>query len=554
MTQGKRTPIESSMIARAVAGVRYALTGVSPEGWYSPGQPLLPQAQDEAKGRAFDFPTGVNTRMTPRGDEAISFGQLRTLADSYDLLRLVIETRKDQMSRLKFTVQNIDEDIEPDERCKQVQEFLRFPDQEHDWDTWIRMVIEDLLVLDAVAIYPRMNLGGTLYALEPVDGSTIKRVINIDGRTPMAPEPAYQQIIKGLPAVDYSRDELVYKPRNKRTNKVYGYSPVEQIVMTVNIAMRRQLYQLQYYTEGSVPDLIMQVPAEWNPDQIKQFSQWWQGLLAGNTANRSRAMFVPSGVMPVDTKEKALHDQFDDWLARVVCYAFGISPGGFVKDQNKATAGVAKDIASEEGLQPVMQWTKSLIDYIIVKHFGFTDLCFTWSAEQDHDPLQQAQINQIYLAAKVVTPDEVRADLGKDPLTPDQIELLTPPPPPALAGAPGAFGKPGAPTPPNTPNGAQEANNVPTAAEKVEHHHHINVSAPVINMPEIKLPDYHAPDIKVEGATINVTTPDVLVDIGSTTIQAQFDAPIPADVRKITKTITATRGTDGTLIGKVIEE
>jgi hypothetical protein len=46
----------------------------------------------------------------------------------------------------------------------------------------------------------------------------------------------------------------------------------------------------------------------------------------------------------------------------------------------------------------------------------------------------------------------------------------------------------------------------------------------------------------------------VLVDIGSTTINAQFDPPAPAEHRKITKTIVAERGKDGQLIGKVIEE
>ena len=437
MSQPNKKPIDAGLIARAIAGVRYAVTGVSPESWYSPGQPLQPQAQEEAKGRQFDFATGYNTRMTPRGEEAISFGQLRALADGYDLLRLVIETRKDQMSRLKFTIMPIDEDGERDDRCQMVQEFLRFPDKEHDWEAWLRMVLEDLLVLDAPAIYPRPNLGGGLYALEPIDGATVKRVISSDGRTPVAPDVAYQQVIKGLPAVDYSRDEMIYKPRNVRTNKVYGYGPVEQVIMTINIAIRRQLYQLQYYSEGSVPDLIMQVPETWNPDQIKQFSQWWQSLLAGNTAARSRAMFVPSGVKPVDTKEKALKDEFDDWLARVICYAFGIAPGAFVKDQNRATANTAKETASEEGLQPIMQWTKSLIDYIIVRHFGFTDICLKWDSEKDHDPLQQSSIDKIYLEAKVVTPDEVRATLGRDPMTPEQLESIKPPPPPPALGQPG---------------------------------------------------------------------------------------------------------------------
>jgi hypothetical protein len=39
-----------------------------------------------------------------------------------------------------------------------------------------------------------------------------------------------------------------------RAHRVYGYSPVQQVLMTVNIALRRQLWQLDYFTEGSIPD------------------------------------------------------------------------------------------------------------------------------------------------------------------------------------------------------------------------------------------------------------------------------------------------------------
>ena len=125
------------------------------------------------------------------------------------------------------------------------------------------MLIEDLLVLDAPCIYPRKTIGGELYALEPVDGSTIKRLLDDTGRTPLPPEPAYQQILHGVPANNYMRQELIYRPRNLRTNKVYGYSPVEQVITSVNIAMRRQLHQLDYYQSGSVPDALIGVPDTW---------------------------------------------------------------------------------------------------------------------------------------------------------------------------------------------------------------------------------------------------------------------------------------------------
>ena len=67
-------------------------------------------------------------------------------------------------------------------------------------------------------------------------------------------------MLKGLPATSYTKDELYYLPRNPRTDRVYGCSPVEQIIMSVNIALRRQMHQLQYYTEGSVPDSLIGVP------------------------------------------------------------------------------------------------------------------------------------------------------------------------------------------------------------------------------------------------------------------------------------------------------
>ena len=141
------------------------------------------------------------------------------------------------------------------------------------------------------------------------------------------PYPAYQQILKGLPAVDYKADELYYLPRNVRSHRVYGYSPVEQVVMTVNIALRRQMHQLQYYTEGNVPEALIGVPETWTPDQIGQFQAYWDALLEGDSAQRRHARFVPATISKsfVQTKEAGLKDDYDEWLA-LTCLVFFIQP------------------------------------------------------------------------------------------------------------------------------------------------------------------------------------------------------------------------------------
>lgn len=461
MAEPKKTPIEQGMLDRVVTGVKYVLGGVKPDNWMSPGQPIAPQAQAEAQGRQFDFPVGYNTVYTPRNTEAVSFNQMRTLADSYDLLRLVIETRKDQMAKLKWDVGSVDEKKKPDPaKVQQIKDFFRFPDGENDYDTWLRALLEDLLVLDAPTIYPRMNLGDELHALELIDGSTIKRVLDITGRTPEAPDPAYQQIIKGIPAVNYSRDELIYKPRNVRTNRVYGYSPVEQIIMTVNIALRRQVHQLNYYTEGNVPEMLFGVPKEWSPDQIKRFQKDWDSLMEGNLAARRHAKFVPGDIKPIMTKEAALKDEYDEWLARIVCFAFSIDPNALVKQVNRATAESVRGAALSEGLAPMMKWVENIINLIIWKYFGHQDHCFKWVEEDEGTPEVQMKVLTGYVAAKIMTDDEAREKLGMDPLSEEQRTAMAPPP---MEGGFDEEGNPVEPPDPNAPKAKPGDKKVPPA-------------------------------------------------------------------------------------------
>lgn len=430
-----KTPIDAGMLDRAISGIKYVFTG-KPNEWFGPGVPVKPQAQegDGVVGRAFDFRTNYNVdRSTKSSENGINYDQLRAFADGYDLLRLIIETRKDQMSKLKYTFSYTDEKKQPDAKIDELKAFFKYPDQEHDWDTWLRMMVEDMLVIDATTIYPRKTLGGEPYAFELVDGSTIKRVLDSGGRTPVPPEVAYQQILKGVVASDYNRDELIFRPRNVRTNKVYGYSPVEQVIMTVNIAMRRQVHQLQYYTEGNVPEMIVGVPETWSVTQIETFQKYWDSIIEGNTAARRHMKFVPGELKNVPTKDVALKDGYDEWLARIICFAFSVSPQALIAQMNRATAETAQNQALQEGLAPIQNWVKSLIDFMLVKHFGISDIEFKWEEEDDTSPETQMKVLTGYVQAKIMDEDEARAKLGLDPLTDEQRERMKPAVPPALA-------------------------------------------------------------------------------------------------------------------------
>jgi hypothetical protein len=431
--------------------------------WMGPGNPMRPIAPPEVEGRTWDFPVGYNLQTAPRAYESVSFAELRALADGYDILRLVIETRKDQMEKLNWSIKSrvlangdpATSDSDP--LIQEITDFFAVPDGKNDWGVWLRGLLEDMFVIDAASIYCERTRGGKLLKLKQIDGALIKPVIDNWGDTPEPPIVAYQEKLKGFPAVDYTTDDLIYLPRNKRIDKVYGFSHVQQIVLTVSIGLSRAIFQKGYYTEGNLPEGLCGTPDDWTPDQIGKFQNAWDAMLAGNLAIRRRIKFVPGGVAKtfVPLKEPELTGKMDEWLARQVCFCFSVSPQPFVSMMNRATAQTAHDAAIDEGLAPVMNWTKRLIDRIIRKEWPSAKLEFEWNddREVDRDKQMTTLIGAVTSGIKKI--NEARDDLGLHP-DPDGDRLLVKtangyvpigqpvqPAPPSGAPPPGQAGKPG---------------------------------------------------------------------------------------------------------------
>ncbi|MEE7504738.1 hypothetical protein MMR14E_16505 [Methylobacterium mesophilicum] len=391
--------------------------------WFGPSASMRPSAPAEVAGRRFDYPPGYNLNTTARAYEPVSFAQLRRLADGYDLLRLVIETRKDRAAGMRWAIKPRDSGKPAAAKATAVTAFLAKPDGVHPWTDWLRMGLEDVLVLDAWTAFKQRSRAGDLLALEPIDGATIKPILAEDGRLPMPwvqggqtvwPE-AYQQILKGLPALNYTARELLYCPRNLRTDRVYGFSPVEQVMTTVHIALRRQVMTLEYFTSGTVPDALIGVPETWGPDQIATYQTYWDSLFTDNLTARRRARFVPGKVALHQTSEPQLKGEFDEWLSRVVCFAFSISPQALIKQMNRASADTQKELAEEEGLAPLLDWIKGVLGDVIADDLAAPELEFAWQEDEQIDEAAQAERLRGLTAGGLMRLNEGREILGLNP-------------------------------------------------------------------------------------------------------------------------------------------
>ncbi len=393
--------------------------------WFTPFQPVWPFGPPYVGyTREWDYPVGVNLEYIPRRLEL--FAMLRAMSQSWGVLRALIEKRKDQLMSLPWKIgyQGGSKSNTSDKRLEEVKEFFRKPDRKRRFEVWARMILEDLFVIDAPTVNIWKTVSGKPYAAEVIDGATIKPLIDDAGRTPDYPNPAYQQVIKGLPMVNLTERDIIYAPMRPRPQlPVYGYSPVEQIYMEATQGIRRTLFQLDYWQEGTIPEMMITVPDNWTPSQISSFQAYFDGILAGNNRLKSRVRFVPGGMKPFEIRGgsgELLKSDYDEWLVRIACFAFSIPPQPFVKEINRATAETAKEAAQEEGLVPLQVWFKQAIMDPLIQSpfvgFGYDDLEFTFDLRPDTDPAVQSTVLKTYVLAGIMTINEARDQIGLAPV------------------------------------------------------------------------------------------------------------------------------------------
>ena len=144
------------------------------------------------KGRQWDYPFGANLNYIPRSEGGVSFAELRALADALPLLRAVIETRKDQIAALNYTVRARDRADLPATlaaRSTRRSPSSPAPTGATRSPTGCACCSRTCWSSTRRRIYPRFTRGGALYSLDVIDGATIKPLIGEDGRSPEPPDP-----------------------------------------------------------------------------------------------------------------------------------------------------------------------------------------------------------------------------------------------------------------------------------------------------------------------------------------------------------------------------
>ncbi len=470
-------------------------------GAFGPSSPAQPTPVDTLHGgfllpRRTQYPVGYNLPSPPGAYKLIDFRTLKSLAKVLDVLRRAIELRKNEVANMRWEVTFRDPDqakvykttvrararaaaqgrtiatqemSDDDVAIKELTAFWDLPDpgRQFGLDDWLKLLVENILVIDAPAIFPhptwlsgRGRLGSSLYGLEILDGSTIKPLIDVRGGPPMPPAPAYQQFIWGIPRTELAQDmieaqaqpkqaasynadgtaerfampmagtdldttpQLYYPVYNPQDDSLYGYSNVEQIILTVNLALKRQQWWTAYYTDGTIPAGLLHLPEEWNPSDIREFEESWNSLLAGEMAWKHRVKAIPgttgfSMLKPVIGTDAGI-TAFDEWLARLICIGVDVTPDELGLSPKSGLGGSGYSAAQEnvtyrKSLKPLTNWIEKIARRVHTRHFNRDDLVMIFLYEEAEDALKHAQEDDILVRSGIKVQDECRQDRGLDP-------------------------------------------------------------------------------------------------------------------------------------------
>lgn len=392
------------------------------------------------------------------------FDTMRQMVDNTPVLGAVVMTRQRQIKRFcrvqqggrgpGFTIElkdpNAKQGKQEQQTIQQLESFFtncgwesnprqRQRLKRDNFSGFMAKLVRDSLIMDSAPIeteYKRDRKRG-MDGFYAVDGSTIRLCseIGYNGDD----EIFALQVVEGQIRTAYTYDDLIYVPRNPRTDVAfggYGMSETELLVRVVTGYLNAFTYNTKYFDSNAIPKGMLHLSGNYDESDINSFKRYWNNMVKGiNNAwtlpvmvsknQESRAAFERFGVDVDDV----MFAKWMTFLTSIICAIHGMAPDEI--NFESFTAGTSslsgndteeKLINSKDkGLRPLLaHFEDTFSDYIVS---DFSDkYVFRWTGLDDQKPeiiwSQQQSLLTVNEARKANGYDETAEAWGEAPLNP----------------------------------------------------------------------------------------------------------------------------------------
>jgi len=261
------------------------------------------KSSKEPKSWQYDPLALVDVLSFKEKPTSLSFEFLKRIAARDTIISAIINTRINQISRFAYPVytrqdkigfrvryRDIKREMSETER-KEAYRLERFLEHcgvpefsnplSDDFSSFLKKIVRDRLVYDAIAVEKIMNKKEELVSFVPVDASTIRIAIKKNGGGKLSPtDTGYIQYIQGKEVASFSYKELAYGvfyPRTDIKTYGYGFSEIEQLVTTITGHLWAEEYNRRYFCLNGYTSVITNLGKMAIKDLVGKEFQVWNG-------------------------------------------------------------------------------------------------------------------------------------------------------------------------------------------------------------------------------------------------------------------------------------
>ncbi len=391
---------------------------------FAPGSPLTPYYGYNRMPRMRDYMPGYNVSTETR-QTRIPYRTLKQLYDSYDVASICTRHALQSLRSMRPIYEALPTcEKNPTAELREVRRRLRKPDGIRPMAQWLFQHGMDVWRYDAGMIYRERDRAGNVKALRVPDGTLFAPMLEYYGDVPSGDAPAYMQFIEGIPWDWLRRTDVIYTPFWPQSTSPYGTPPLETVLINANTDMRLQLYFLQFFTSGQVPEAFAIAPEDQSdPTSLGEWQEAYNTWTQGDQRERWGLRWLPSGTTIVPYKPQEFTPDVAEYAMRRTVAAFGMVPHdlGFTDDVNRATGDTQMDVQFRIATLPLVGYYEDILNPVIQTTWGFpVEIKFDTGRERE-DRLIEARVHQIYVSIGAESPTEVRSSVLGKPTNPELI-------------------------------------------------------------------------------------------------------------------------------------
>lgn len=393
---------------------------VQETGGYSIGN-LTGTVRKQQEGRQGQVPSHIVTPFEGRPRPYDPF-TLRRLAET-ETVQAAISTIIADVMAIEDGVSSRDEDAPREDLVDEVEQALEDlnPNKESQ-STVNEMWLRDLLEVGNAVAVKNFQIDGRRVDVMPLDPNTF----TVDWDRNRVLQAFYQYDLHtssymGRPQ-RFEPDEIIWLTLDPETSRAgfYGHSPVERLQNVINV-MGGLLEKERKELEEGMPPGILSLTGDWSDSDYKQFETYWKNNVRGEQHKvplaKGEAEFQP---FSMSYKDLQILDR-QKWYAKLVGAIFKvpISENGLAigEEMTRATDVSQRQKYKQKAIRPRLEdlqdaWNKQVI------HPHFTEQVeYAFNPGLDlMEKKELANIHSTLLRHGVETPNEVRAELGKEPV------------------------------------------------------------------------------------------------------------------------------------------